>query len=136
MPIYFGTSIGAWIYLRHYQNLRIILSLFNEFRTVGPYEFDWDAGQYKGPLSNAITFGLLASLQALNLFWLYCLLRSAFRFVVYDIVKDDRSEVEESELEEMERTKKEIEKGEALRLLKANGVANGSANGVSKDPKK
>ncbi|PNY27267.1 Sphingosine N-acyltransferase LAG1 [Tolypocladium capitatum] len=92
---FFGLSIGAWIYLRHYLNLRILYSVLTEFRTVGPYELDWETGQYKCWQSNVVTFGLLAGLQALNLFWLYCLLRSAYRFVVHNVAKDDRSEAEE-----------------------------------------
>lgn len=126
-----------WIYLRHYLNLRIILSLFTEFKTVGPYELNWETQQYKCLLSNVITCGLLAALQALNLFWLFFLLRSAYRFVVHRIAKDDRSEAEESELEEMERKKEETvkmltKKVEALPSLNGNGFANGSANGVIK----
>lgn len=129
--------ICVWIYLRHYINLRIIFSLFTEFKTVGPYELDWETQQYKCLLSNVITLGLLAALQALNLFWLYCLLRSAYRFVVHRIAKDDRSEAEDSELEEMERKKEETgkmstKKVEALPLLNDNGFASGSANGAIK----
>ncbi|RDL33013.1 Uncharacterized protein BP5553_08452 [Venustampulla echinocandica] len=133
--LYFGTSIGAWIYLRHYLNIRIFISLFNEFRTVGPYEMNWETGQYKSPFSNTIAIVLLGSLQSLNLFWLYCLLRSAFRFVVYNVAKDDRSDTsedEELELEDIEPKKEETKKVEALPLLSGNGFANGSANGVMK----
>lgn len=90
-----------WIYLRHYLNLRIILSLFTEFKTVGPYELNWETQQYKCSLSNGIVFGLLGSLQLLNLVWLWWILRVAYRIVVYNIVEDDRSETEESEVEEM-----------------------------------
>ncbi|MCJ1262483.1 hypothetical protein MMC22_002353 [Lobaria immixta] len=134
---YFGMCICVWIYLRHYINLRIIFSLFTEFKTVGPYELDWETQQYKCLLSNVITLGLLAALQTLNLFWLYCLLRSAYRFVVHRIAKDDRSEAEDSELEEMERKKEETgkmstKKVEALPLLNDNGFASGSANGAIK----
>lgn len=86
-----------WTYLRHYINLRIIYSLLNEFRTIGPYGLDWESEQYKCLLSNVITFGLLASLQTLNLFWLYCLLRNAYKFVYLGIAKDDRSEDEAPE---------------------------------------
>ncbi|KAH9989882.1 longevity assurance proteins LAG1/LAC1 [Xylariaceae sp. FL0662B] len=92
----FGLCIIVWTYMRHYVNLRILYSLFTEFKTVGPYEFNWETEQYKSPLSNVVTFGLLTILQALNLFWLYCLLRSAYRFVFLGIAKDDRSEDEES----------------------------------------
>ncbi|CAI7641226.1 unnamed protein product [Penicillium glandicola] len=99
---FYATSIGAWIYLRHVLNLRILYSILTEFRTVGPYELNWETQQYKCWISNVITFGLLALLQALNLFWLYCLLRSAFKFLATGEKKDDRSEPDESEIEQDE----------------------------------
>ncbi|CAI7600024.1 unnamed protein product [Penicillium discolor] len=111
---FYATSIGAWVYLRHVLNLRILYSLLTEFRTVGPYELNWETQQYKCWISNIITFALLALLQALNLFWLYCLLRSAFKFLVTGEKKDDRSEPDESEIEQDE--------------LKAVGGINGHAS--------
>jgi very-long-chain ceramide synthase len=96
---YYAFFVFVWIYMRHYLNLRIILSLFNEFKTVGPYEMDWEAGQYKCTLSFAITLALLGSLQCLNLFWLFFIIRIAYRYAVHNIAKDDRSDAEESELE-------------------------------------
>ncbi|SPN97005.1 related to longevity-assurance protein LAG1 [Cephalotrichum gorgonifer] len=117
VPVSFALCIGWWIYCRHYLNIYILWSLLTDYRTVGPYGMDWDAGQYKGFLSNVITFGLLASLQALNLFWLYCLLRSAYRFVVHKVIKDDRSEESEPE---------EAVAKEAL----GDGVATGASTGV------
>lgn len=96
---FFATSIGAWVYLRHVLNLRILYSLLTEFRTVGPYELNWETQQYKCWISNIITFGLLACLQCLNLFWLYFLLCSALRFLSTGDKKDDRSEPDESEIE-------------------------------------
>ncbi|CRG90937.1 Sphingosine N-acyltransferase lac1 [Talaromyces islandicus] len=71
---FYGISLGSWVYLRNYLNIRIIVSLFFEFQTVGPYELNWEMQQYKCWISNIITFVLLASLQALNLFWLYLVL--------------------------------------------------------------
>lgn len=87
----------AWVYLRHFLNLRVLYSLLTEFRTVGPYELNWETQQYKCWISNIITFALLAMLQALNLFWLYCLLRSAWKLVAYGEKKDDRSDGSEPE---------------------------------------
>jgi very-long-chain ceramide synthase len=87
----------VWIYLRHYINLQILYSVLTEFRTVGPYVLDWAAEQYKCDISQAITFVLLAALQALNLFWLYCLLRNAYRYLVFGIAKDDREDDEEGD---------------------------------------
>ncbi|KAK4202341.1 TLC domain-containing protein [Triangularia verruculosa] len=99
----FGLCIVMWIYLRHYINLRILYSTLpgGEFSTVGPYslQIDWEAEQYKSPLANVITFGLLAALQLLNIFWLYCLLRAAYKFVFLGVAKDDRSEAEDEEEE-------------------------------------
>lgn len=67
------------------------------FQTVGPYTLDWETEQYKCWISNVITFMLLACLQGLNLFWLYCLGRNAYRYVVFRVAKDDRSDVEDDE---------------------------------------
>ncbi|EEA25148.1 sphingosine N-acyltransferase lag1 [Talaromyces marneffei ATCC 18224] len=97
VPPAFAICVTAWIYLRHYLNLRILVSLLpgGAFQTVGPYELNWATEQYKCWISQIVTFGLLACLQALNLFWLYCLGRSVYRFLVYRVAKDDRSEDEE-----------------------------------------
>ncbi|KAF5655142.1 sphingosine n-acyltransferase lac1 [Fusarium sp. NRRL 25303] len=89
-----------WIYLRHYINIRIIYSLFTEFKTVGPYELNWDTEQFKCPLSFAITSVLLIALQTLNLVWLYYILRVAYRITLYNEQKDARSDDENSEAED------------------------------------
>ncbi|OTB07166.1 hypothetical protein M426DRAFT_8894 [Hypoxylon sp. CI-4A] len=131
---YFFLFMNAWIYLRHYLNIRILYSLFTDFKTVGPYELNWETGQYKCDLSFYITFSLLASLQALNLFWLFFIIRIAYRFVVYQTAEDDRSEAEESELDEQEKAEKasqaEGKPAETTALL--NGNTNGNANGALK----
>ncbi|KAI0405650.1 TLC domain-containing protein [Xylaria palmicola] len=92
---YYALCIAVWIYLRHYINLGILRSILTEFRTVGPYGLDWEAGQYKCAASGVITFALLAALQALNLFWLWCLLRNGYRFIAMGVAGDDREEDEE-----------------------------------------
>lgn len=97
VPPAYAVCVTAWIYLRHYLNLRILASLLpgGAFQTVGPYELNWETQQYKCWISQIITFSLLACLQALNLFWLYCLGKSVYRFLVYRVAKDDRSDDEE-----------------------------------------
>ncbi|KAI0013657.1 TLC domain-containing protein [Xylariaceae sp. FL0662B] len=130
---YFFFFMCAWVYLRHYLNLRIIFSLFTEFKTVGPYGVNWETEQYKCDLSFYITLGLLASLQALNLFWLFFIVRIAYRFVVYNTADDDRSEAEESEIEELERKveKPKHVKGkrsEATPFLNGHAAHNGVAH--------
>lgn len=125
--------------MRHYVNLRILYSEFNEFRTVGPFELNWETGQYKSWISNWISTALLGSLQALNLFWLYYILRIAYRFVWYNVAQDDRSDDEETELAEEKEQEKRMN-GITAPKLAINGTAletqttgvqvkaNGSAN--------
>jgi acyl-CoA-dependent ceramide synthase len=88
--------VCTWIYLRHYLNFRILWSTLTEFRTIGPFELNWETEQYKCLLSQIITFSLLASLQAVNLFWLFLILRIARDYVFTSGLQDERSEDEES----------------------------------------
>lgn len=122
-----------WIYLRHYLNLRILWSEFNEFKTVGPYELDWAAGQFKCELSHYISTALLATLQSLNLFWLYYIFRIAYRFVFLNIVEDDRSDNDENELAEEQRldalARQGIDKVSGPKMLVNGTPVNG--NGVA-----
>ncbi|KAL2142871.1 hypothetical protein VTI28DRAFT_639 [Corynascus sepedonium] len=96
----FAVCISLWVYLRHYLNLGILYSIATEYSNIGPFGLDWAAQQYKCRVAQVGTLLLLAALQGLNLFWLCCLLRSAYRFVVLGVAKDDRSEVEERTEEE------------------------------------
>lgn len=70
-----------------------------EFETIGPYELNWETQQYKCLLSQCITFGLLAALQAVNLFWYVLIIRIALRFLFKGDAKDTRSDDEEEEEE-------------------------------------
>ncbi|RPA75679.1 longevity assurance proteins LAG1/LAC1 [Ascobolus immersus RN42] len=97
---YFVLFMASWIYCRHYINLGILWSVLTEFRTVGPWVLDWEGGSYKCRIAQVITFGLLASLQAVNLFWLRLILRIARRYVAPkegEGLKDVRSDDEDSE---------------------------------------
>jgi very-long-chain ceramide synthase len=93
---YFGFFVCTWIYLRHYLNLRILVSEFYEFKTVGPYMLNWETEQYKSPLAHYISTALLVTLQVLNLFWLLYLIRMLYRFVFLNELKDERSDDEEN----------------------------------------
>jgi acyl-CoA-dependent ceramide synthase len=103
-----------WGYTRHYINLKIIYSILTTFKTVGPFELNWETQQYKCWISQYITFALLASLQAVNLFWWFFICRIAYRFVVYKDADDDRSEYAptDEEVDEKEKLIKEDEDGE------------------------
>lgn len=95
---YFAFFIAVWIYTRHYINLGIIFSIAREFRTVGPFFLDWDRGFYKCELAQLIAGTLLGAIQALNLFWLWFILRIAKRFVLSAEAVDERSEDEADDL--------------------------------------
>lgn len=131
-PFYF-VFMCVWIYLRHYLNLRIIYSLFTEFKTVGPYEMDWAGEQFKCPLAFVITCGLLSALQALNIFWLFFIIRIAYRFVVHNVAKDDRSDGEDDT--EVDEATKDIAAVDHSASLLAAQLSNGdgavTANGKS-----
>ncbi|KAK6581437.1 hypothetical protein PZA11_006128 [Diplocarpon coronariae] len=140
---YFGFFVFAWIYLRHYLNLRILWSEFNEFKTVGPYGLDWETEQYKCALSHWISTILLASLQGLNLFWLYYILRIAYRFVFVGTADDDRSDNDENEFEEEQRLDAEERQRRAERegaapspsiLVNRHLEGEGKSNGVKVMP--
>jgi acyl-CoA-dependent ceramide synthase len=100
----------VWGYTRHYINLKIIYSILTTFKTVGPFELNWETQQYKCWISQYITFALLASLQAVNLFWWFFICRIAYRFVVYKDADDDRSEYAPTD-EEVEEKEKLIQEG-------------------------
>lgn len=123
---FFFVFILVWTYLRHFINLRILYSILTEFSTVGPYTLDWDTQQYKCWISQIITFALLASLQAVNLFWLFLIFRIAYRYVASwgDVKEDERSEYDESEEEERRQELEDL-KAAAISLTM---VTNGSAS--------
>lgn len=133
-----------WIYLRHYINLCILWATLTEFRTVGPFELDWDAEQYKCWFSQYITFGLLACLQAINLFWLYLILRIAKNFVFNKDWQDVRSDDEGSDEDDVkEETTKLVQQDISVKVnapkLLVNGKSvevNAKAEGVKQRRKK
>ncbi|OAR00844.1 hypothetical protein LLEC1_04739 [Akanthomyces lecanii] len=110
---YFFVFVCVWVYLRHYINIKIIISMFTEFRTVGPFELNWETEQYKCWISQYITTALLTSLQALNLFWLFYILRIAYRFVRDSNATDDRSDDDEED--------ETVQKKQSVPILQING---------------
>ncbi|KAL1992271.1 hypothetical protein VTN49DRAFT_4303 [Thermomyces lanuginosus] len=114
---YFGLFVSIWIYLRHYINLKILWAVLTEFRTVGPFELNWETQQYKCWISQYITFALLASLQAVNIFWLFLILRILKNYLFDNVKKDERSDHEDEEEVETPST--------------PNGISTAVANGNS-----
>jgi acyl-CoA-dependent ceramide synthase len=80
---------------------------------VGDFTLNWDTQQYKCWISQIITFSLILALQIVNVYWLFLILRIAYRLITTNIAEDVRSENEDSEDEispvtPIEETKKNI----------------------------
>jgi len=133
---YFALFACIWIYLRHYINLCILWATLTEFRTVGPFELDWETQQYKCWISQYITFALLACLQAVNLFWLYLILRIAKNFVFNKTATDVRSDDEESsdEVDEKEEATKLLQNNVDMKSNMPTVVINGKPAEVEASP--
>ncbi|KAL8847439.1 MAG: hypothetical protein Q9221_007508 [Calogaya cf. arnoldii] len=124
---YFSLFIAVWVYLRHYINLVILYSITTTFASIGPFELNWETQQYKCSLSQYISFSLLACLQAMNIFWMYFIVRIALRVLRTGEPKDERSDDEEEEEEEgvKENEKKAREKERALMAEDSNATSVG-----------
>jgi 4-amino-4-deoxy-L-arabinose transferase-like glycosyltransferase len=102
----------------------------SEFESVGPFELNWDTQQYKCTLSQWITFGLMAALQAVNLFWLFFIVRILYRAVTSLGLeaRDERSEYdteEERDIDDIQEKPVFVDKGKSAAETRARG--NGSA---------
>src|SRR4051812_33194687 len=98
----FVSFIACWIYERHYLNIRFLISILTEFKTVGilyPFPADWVNGIFKCKRAFWIMSGFLWTLQALNIFWLFLILRIAYRFVKSwgEDAVDERSDDEDED---------------------------------------
>lgn len=125
---YFALFIAIWTYLRHYINLVILYATLTKFRTVGPFELNWETQQYKCWISQYITFALLASLQSINMFWLFFIVRIAYNIAFAKVIQDVRSDDEESEEEKEGGGGQAGIAGREPKEKKANGrIANGKA---------
>ncbi|MCJ1479380.1 hypothetical protein MMC13_008065 [Lambiella insularis] len=148
---YFSLFIGIWVYLRHYINLVILYATMTTFRSLGPFILNWDTQQYKCWISQYITFSLLASLQAINLLWLFYIVRIAYNIVFRSTVEDVRSDdegtgdegdrkksVQQARKNAKEENLKGEEKNENGTLLepKMNGSAVHAVNGNAKTKKR
>jgi acyl-CoA-dependent ceramide synthase len=85
----------------------------SQFATIGPYELNWETQQYKCWISQWITFGLLAALQSVNIFWLVLILRILWRVIktLGQVREDERSEYDSEDEEEEQMRREELRMG-------------------------
>jgi hypothetical protein len=91
----------------------LVVGFFNTppaFQTIGPYELNWETQQYKCWISQWIVFFMLLSLQLVNLFWFFLILRILWRLVASwgEVVEDERSDGDDS-VEETEDRENELD---------------------------
>lgn len=98
LPVFIATNPSASPFLEKIQQ-PVFPRWNSQFASVGPYELNWDTQQYKCWIAQWITCGLLVALQSVNLFWLFFIVRIAYRFVLTDQAVDERSEAESEDEE-------------------------------------
>jgi len=85
----------VWTYGRHYLNLCIIWSVWNEFRLIRPENQMWDRsrGVWLAPWMRYQIFAPLVLLQAVNIFWYWNIWRIIITTIIFkQELDDDRSE--------------------------------------------
>ncbi|WBW71862.1 sphingosine N-acyltransferase Lac1 [Schizosaccharomyces osmophilus] len=91
----FLVFVVLWIYMRHYVSLKIIWAVLTTMGTVNEYKFDWSEQYFKCEFSQYGTAFLLISLQLVNLYWLFLILRIGYRAFTTKDTHDERSDDEE-----------------------------------------
>lgn len=92
----FVVFVGVWTYFRHYLNLVILWSVWNEFHLIPEHAQRWEAaeGTYLAWWMKYQVFIPIALLQALNLFWYFLIWRIIVRAVITVNIDDERSDDE------------------------------------------
>ncbi|GAA95253.1 uncharacterized protein L969DRAFT_92487 [Mixia osmundae IAM 14324] len=106
--VVFVIFIGVWTYFRHYENLRILYSVWFDYDRLVPQEsqvfFNADTGAWLAPWMKYQVFTPIALLQVVNLFWYFLIWRLLYRLLILKELKDTREDQEDvviaDELEE------------------------------------
>lgn len=92
-----------WTYTRHYLNLVMIWSVWNEFSLIRPENQIWERarGVWMAPWMRYQVFAPMVLLQAVNLFWYWNIWRIIITTIVFkQELDDDRSEHGDDDLKE------------------------------------
>ncbi|KAJ7764969.1 longevity assurance proteins LAG1 LAC1 [Mycena maculata] len=120
----FVIFVGVWTYFRHYLNLVILWSVWNEFDLVPENAQRWEAseGTYLAGWMKYQVFIPIALLQMLNLFWYFLICRIIVRAIITVDVQDERSDDEGDDEEEEPAEKEKLkikEKGTPIPVPKS-----------------
>lgn len=110
----FAIFIVIWTYGRHYLNLKILWSVWSEFKLIPQHVrvFDPWNDQWMPDWMQWQIFTPIALLQCINLFWWYLALRIMVRALLKQDIKDDRSDDEDEEPEPTTKQKVKTLKGD------------------------
>ncbi|KAJ7507913.1 longevity assurance proteins LAG1/LAC1 [Mycena galericulata] len=106
----FVAFVCVWTYFRHYLNLVILWSVWNEFHLIPEHAQRWEAseGTYLASWMKYQVFIPIALLQALNLFWYFLIWRIIVRAVLTVNIEDERSDDEGGDEEDQPAEKKKF----------------------------
>ncbi|KAI7945288.1 hypothetical protein MJO29_011676 [Puccinia striiformis f. sp. tritici] len=99
----FACFLCVWTYFRHWQNLRILYSVYMEYDTLVPkFAQRWSPSDevYLTGWMKWQIFAPIMILQILNLFWYFLIWRIVYRMIVGNPLADVREEGETDEDEE------------------------------------
>ncbi|KAL9712880.1 sphingosine N-acyltransferase lag1 [Leucoagaricus gongylophorus] len=95
----FGSFVGVWAYFRHYLNLVILWSVWNEYDLIPETSkrWVWSEGTYLVWWMKYQVFAPLLLLQFLNIFWFALMLRILYRALTTNVATDERSDDEDDD---------------------------------------
>lgn len=94
----FAAFVVVWTYFRHWQNWRILYSVWYEFPTMSVEQRQWlpEAGLWLPDWLRYQLFLGIGALQLLNIFWYFLILRVMVRAFTAELT-DERSDDEDDE---------------------------------------
>ncbi|KAF8312227.1 longevity assurance proteins LAG1/LAC1 [Clavulina sp. PMI_390] len=110
--IAFAIFIPIWTYMRHYLNIRILISVWNEFDLIpmSARSFEPAKGIWMVWWMRYQIFIPILLLQFVNLFWSFLIWRILYRILFKGIVADERSDDEDDGEDEGAAPKRESKK--------------------------
>jgi acyl-CoA-dependent ceramide synthase len=95
----FVLFLGVWLYSRHYMYYRIVESIWKDLPMLKEMRWDPANGYFISYRTKYFFLVLFGILQVLLLFWLYLIIRVAYRVVAGVGAADNRSDDDDSDAE-------------------------------------
>jgi len=98
----FAFFVGVWTYTRHYLNIYLLWSVWNDFDKLPAWTRKWSPaeGVWMPDWMRYQIFIPIVLLQMVNLFWYHAIWRILIKAVFYTRLSDDRSDDEDEGVEQ------------------------------------